>query len=598
MTEATEGGLAARVDTIEGAYEFMLAYAAQGRADEGDPALSQVRALLTAAAGALDGIDSAAREAFAHRALLSLAHEDFEAAERLLRDVTDALGPLRALGPRAALSHYIAAHRHALTALTAPGAFAASGAGAALDDLLQEWSTAAEEAFGCSLADYAALFDQMAMATRAPPERASHPRLAILGLLEARLLRFDRLLLAGLDETVWPPAAETDAFLNRPMREQLGLSSPERRIGQTAHDFVSAMGAGEVILSRARKRGTSPTVASRFLQRMGAVAGETAMQALEARGAVYLALARRLDQPDAAPPIARPEPRPRLELRPRRLSVTRIETLRRDPYAIYAGEILKLAPLTPVGPEVGPREIGNVWHAVLQNFSLGGALAEPFEAAQARLRGIAQEGFAPMLADPAFRALRWPRILAALDVFLEFDAGRRDLAREVLVERSGALEIPLGITDPFTLSARADRIDLLAGGGAALIDYKTGAAPSDKTVIAGWSPQLTLEAAMLKRGAFRGAPAIEAETAIYFKIGGADGGREKALKFKDSGLQETAEKHFVELKSLLLQFADVKTPYLSRPYPQFLARGGEYDHLARVAEWASAGGDGDDGDEA
>ena len=160
------------------------------------------------------------------------------------------------------------------------------------------------------------MFDAVASEQRAPEAGDAHPRLHILGLLEARLLSFDLTLIAGLDETVWPPQAETDAFLNRPMRAALGLSAPERRIGQTAHDFVAALGAPEAILSRAKKRGGAPTVASRFLQRMGAVAGEAAYGEACARGEAWLALAREIDRPETVAPIRRPEPRPPLALRP------------------------------------------------------------------------------------------------------------------------------------------------------------------------------------------------------------------------------------------------------------------------------------------
>ena len=211
----------------------------------------------------------------------------------------------------------------------------------ALAALIDEWSEAAGDGFACTLAEYAALFDEALAGVRAPPARGGHPRLKILGLLEARLLSFDRALIAGLDEKVWPPAVDTDAFLNRPMRAELGLSAPERRIGQTAHDFLAALGAPEAILSRARKRGGEPTVPSRFLQRIGAAAGADAVRAAERRGETYLGYARALDRPEAVAPAKRPAPCPPVELRPRKLSVTRVETLRRDPYAIYAESILQ-----------------------------------------------------------------------------------------------------------------------------------------------------------------------------------------------------------------------------------------------------------------
>ena len=531
---------------------------------------------------------AAAKDRHAHRALRSLGEEDFRSAEALLRDLAAALAPLRARGAQAPLGEFLAAHRATLAALAAP--YEAAPELEALDALFDEALDAAPEGFALSLGDYAALFDSLLAGQRAPPEPTGHPRLVLLGLLEARLLDFDLTLLAGLDETVWPPAAETDAFLNRPMRAELGLSAPERRIGQTAHDFVAALGASEVVLSRAKKRGGSPTVASRFLQRIGAVAGEATMRGIEARGEKWLRFARALDRPVVSQPIRRPEPRPKLELRPKALSVTRIEALRRDPYSIHAESILELQPLTPIGAEVGPSQIGDVWHAALQRFSEDGVVDLSPDAARARLMAIARAAFAPLLADPAFKALRWPRIVEGFDAFLAFDAARREGASAIFVERAGRLEIPLSNGSRFTLTARADRIELLHGGGAAVIDYKTGAPPGISEVQVGFAPQLTLEAAMVERGAFAEIKGEEVVEAIYLKLGGADGGFTRGLKFKDATFREVVDSHFSGLKLLLEQFARESTPYLSRPHPKFAGRGSDYDHLARVAEWSATGG--------
>ena len=249
----------------------------------------------------------AAKEVHAHPARKRLTDADWGAAAALLADCAAALAPLRALGSDAPLADFVFAHRAALAALSAEDCdWRDAGGGETLEALLEDWATEIDPGFRCSLADYAALFDAVLAAERTPPSRASHPRLQILGLLEARLLAFDLALLAGLDETVWPPAAETDAFLNRSMRAALGLSPPERRIGQTAHDFVAALGAPQAIVSRARKRGGAPTVASRFLQRIAAVAGEAAYAAAKARGARYLALAQALDRPAAYRPTPPP----------------------------------------------------------------------------------------------------------------------------------------------------------------------------------------------------------------------------------------------------------------------------------------------------
>ena len=275
--------------------------------------LAIFRAIPLASLDDLDQAFAAAREAAAdpraHPAIRRIGEAGRLAAEALARDVANALAPLRALPPTASLRDCLALHRSAVSAALARPERAAEDASGfePLTELMEEWAEAAVDAFPCAVSEYAALFDDALAAVRAPPASGGHPRLQILGLLEARLLSFDCVLLAGLDETVWPPAVETDAFLNRPMRAALGLSAPERRIGQTAHDFVAALGAREAILSRSKKRGGAPTVASRFLQRIVAAAGATseAMNEAEERGERYLEFARALDQPTKMRPAAK-----------------------------------------------------------------------------------------------------------------------------------------------------------------------------------------------------------------------------------------------------------------------------------------------------
>ena len=564
--------------------------------------LAVFRAIPLASLDDLERALTAAREAaddrHVHPAIRRIREADRRAAEALARDVASALAPLRALGPSASLRDCLTQHRGALAATVAAAQGPTEDAHGVeqLTQLMDEWSEAAVESFPTALTEYAALLDHALAAARAPPASDGHPRLQILGLLEARLLRFDCVLLAGLDETIWPPAVETDAFLNRPMRAALGLSAPERRIGQTAHDFVSALGAREAVLSRAKKRGGEPTVASRFLQRMAAAAGAEAMKAPEQRGRRYLAFARALDQPADFRPQRRPAPRPPVELRPRALSVTRVETLRRDPYAIYAEYILRLKGLEAVERNIRPRETGIAWHAALQEFVEAypsGALPPQ---ARDHLLSIAGARFALLRDDPAFAALNWPNIKKSLDFFLAFERDSRDGTERIWVERRGVIPVPLASGTPFKLSAQADRIDLLRSGGARLIDYKSGTAPIAKEVKAGFAPQLTLEAAMLRREAFEGLPQLEAKEALYLKLGGAGGGEVKHAGGKSEKILELAEQHFAGLQTLLDAFDCEDTPYLSRPFPKFVPRFSDYDHLARIKEWSATGGESDAGD--
>ena len=555
--------------------------------------LAVFRATPLASLDDLEGAFARAREAaasrHAHPATRGVGEAGRERAERLARDVARALAPLRALGPCASLRDCLALHRAALLeARQGPSTDEPHGLEPVLE-LLDEWREAADGDFPATLREYAVLLDDALARERAPPSGGGHPRLQILGLLEARLLSFDCALLAGLDETVWPPAVETDAFLNRPMRAALGLSAPERRIGQTAHDFVAALGAREAILSRAKKRGGEPTVASRFLQRVAAAAGagSDAYARAEGRGARFLGFARALDRPSEIKPTRRPAPRPPVRLRPRGLSVTRIETLRRDPYAIYAEFILRLKALEPVERGMDAREIGTAWHAALEAFaqvcSDGGLPPDAGE----RLHAIARERFAHLRADPVFAALNWPQIELGLDYFLDFERRSRIGVRRVWVEREGSILIPLSGGADFKLSARADRIDELDSGEGRLIDYKSGRVPSPLEVKVGFAPQLTLEAAILRRGGFEGLPALEAAEALYLKLGGASGGAERPAAGEED-FAPIVERHFAELKILLDQFEHKDTPYLSRPFPQFASRFSDYDHLARVKEWSTA----------
>ena len=317
-----------------------------------------------------------------------------------------------------------------------------------------------------------------------PPEpRGAHPRVQILGLLEARLLDVDRVVLGGLDEGIWPPTAETDAFLNRPMRLELGLSPPERRIGQTAHDFVQALGTPDAILTRARKRDGKPTVPSRFLERLRAFAGDDAgRRALGARRALSAASPRRSMTPRPVR-AARAGPRRGRAARafPRRLSVTEIETLVRDPYSIFARHILRLEPLDPVGGlparPSGARSCTTCWRtsrAAIRATCRPDARTSSCSSARSRFRrhrGSLSRALRALVAGlPALRP-----------AFLAWERTRRRAVSAIHVERSGAARVPARArATSFTLRGRADRIEIGRDGAAAIVDFKTAACRRDE----------------------------------------------------------------------------------------------------------------------
>jgi ATP-dependent helicase/nuclease subunit B len=545
-------------------------------------------------AAALANARAAAQSPFAHPAQKALSEADWANIADLLARLDAALAPLKALGDARDLQPWIAAHRAALAQTLRGDDMALGEDGVRLEDLFDELQQASQPDLRFDADAYAIFLAEVMGECVLRRARRTHPRLKIFGLLEARLMPADVMLLGGLDETVWPPQAQSDAFLNRPMRHALGLTPPERRIGQTAHDFVMALGHKRAILSRARKRDGTPTVESRFVQRLAALAGE-AFNACRVRGARYIALARALDRPGAErPPIGRPAPKPPLALRPQRLSVTRIETLRRDPYAIYAEYCLNLKEL-PEPAAIGERRnIGTVLHEVLEAFGARFATGALPAAAGSALSALLEAHFARERADPDFNAFAWPRLKTAARFYLEFENRRRADLTRLEVERRGEFVFTLQDGSSFTLSATADRIEHHADGSVSLVDYKTGRPPGLDEVRVGFAPQLTLEAAMAARGAFGLPPGTQVAAAIYVKLFAKDGGEERALIFKKSGetLNEIAERHFAELRVLLDQFREASTGYPSRPYPKFAARYSAYDHLARVKEWAADREDG------
>lgn len=556
-------------------------------------ALHDVSALIAAAR-------ARAKADHASRALRALRDEEFTALEHLLAEAMKSLELMLSLVGKVPLTEWLAAHEHTIGVLirTEAGASALAGAdGTVLAELFDNLSTAADPAITLDRAGYAALFDRfMAEATARGPTR-SHPRLKILGLLEARLLGAERVLLAGLDEGIWPPQVRTDAFLNRPMRAALGLAPPERRIAQTAHDFAMAFGAREVIVSRAVKRGGSPTVPSRLLQRMSAVAGEVWGEC-QGRGRAYLDFARSLDKPAKSVVIRPPAPKPPLHLRPDQLSVTRVELLRRDPYAIYAERILKLRPLDPVGAEYGPREWGTLFHGVLSAFTEKYRHGELPSGALDHLISHVQVEFAELLAEPNFSAFMGARLGGWARAFHRWEEKRRGDLAGIHVEAHGELAVPLDDGTVFILTAHADRIETLRTGAVRIIDYKTGATPSKKEVVVGFSPQLTLEAAMAVRGAFRDlGEGTTVESADYVKFGTGDAVDVTNLIWPDRHFTEVMTEHFEGLRDLLNSFRDPDSAYVSRPYPQFIARRSDYDHLSRVKEWSATGrvGEGEEG---
>jgi ATP-dependent helicase/nuclease subunit B len=415
-------------------------------------------------------------------------------------------------------------------------------------------------------------------------QRHNPTPLTILGLLEARLIRADVMVLAGLNEGTWPGPTDCGPWINRPMRETLGMKQPECQIGQTAHDFAQAFGNARVKLLWSRRIGDSPATPSRWIHRLLMIL-ETAKLKHLAAGSDWPRLARKLSEPAAVTPTGMPKPRPEVSKRPKGLSVTRIEKLVRDPYAIYARYVLGLEPVKPISTAPDPARRGIIFHGAIGDFLGDFPVTLPANAA-AELEARGSRRFEQIADYPGLVSFWWPRFRRIAAWIAANEPEMRKGVERVVAEHYGA--IPLMIRgEEFRLSCQADRIDLLADGGARIIDYKTGAVPSTPQVESGLSPQLTLQAAILARGGFRDIGARETREISYVKLSGGDPAGE--VKPLDVSVMELAQKHLGELEKLLTAYASPAQPYYPRAMMEKEEDEGDYDHLSRFREWALSG---------
>jgi ATP-dependent helicase/nuclease subunit B len=485
----------------------------------------------------------------------------------------------------------------ALEALADPTDLWAGSAGESLAGLLSSLITDGVALPPASAQGFADLFDRLVNEETLRTGGATHPRLRIFGAIEARMVRADRLILAGLEEGIWPRGAPIDPFLSRPMRAKLELPPPERRIGLTAHDFAQAACAPDVILVHSERRGGAPAVESRWLWRLKTLARGAGLALTERLD--VLNWARRLDEPGPYEPIKRPAPTPPVADRPRKMAVTRVEALTRDPYAVWARDILKLYPLDRPDEPVEARARGTAIHAAFEMFAEQHPGPVPADAAEifARLYlGELEKAGMPPAALARERALAREAALWVADL----ETRRRAGAERIVVEAAGALTFDIG-GRPFTVTAKADRIEPTPDGLAHILDYKTGAAPSQKQVDTGFSPQLTLTAAILREGGFKDIGPREPGELTYLRVTGRKpaGVEEVRARPDDPKIdsREAAIKALNGLRELIERYDNPRQPYLSRMAPQFVHdHAGDYGHLARVFEWSTSGDDGEGGE--
>ncbi|TCM54840.1 ATP-dependent helicase/nuclease subunit B [Rhizobium sp. PP-F2F-G48] len=480
------------------------------------------------------------------------------------------------------------------------GALWSGEAGAALADLLR----AVIEADGQIEADggqWCEAVEALMAGSAVKPRAMRHPRVFIFGALEARLQSVDLVVLGGMNEGTWPGQTANDPFLSRSMKTGIGLEPPERRIGQLAHDLQMACGTRRLVFSRSLRKGATPTVASRWLQRLLAVGGKDLGERLRENGRDRLRYAALLDARPDTPLARRPEPRPDFALQPKRYSFSEVGRLRRDPYSIYARRILRLQPIDGFNADPGAAERGTIYHAIVERFAKSAvdpATAEAQIVMKELIDAAFDEQRLPVHIDVIWR----PRFAAVGRAFIDWEISRKDGIRQSFLERYAKFQV--GVAD-IELTGMADRIDIGPDGEAVIVDYKTGASPSVKEARALLDPQLPLEAAALKAGAFDTVGKRHPASLLYVRLKPGDRfevdevnneGRAKG-DVEPKTAEMLADESLAQFTGLLRALQSGQRGFASRVIVQKeKSYGGEYDHLARVAEWSTADGEEETGD--
>jgi ATP-dependent helicase/nuclease subunit B len=449
---------------------------------------------------------------------------------------------------------------------------------------------AAAEALGTRIeaADLGGVLRDAMEAVAVRPAYGGHPRVAIFGLLEARMARADLVICGGLNEGSWPQPPGADALLAPAILRALGIPGSEFRIGLAAHDLAGAMGAPAVVLSRSLRDAEGPTRPSRFLLRVEALLGDDLDR--EHRERAILQLLPHLDRlRPPAPQYPRPAPDPSPEQRNVAIKVTALDRLLGDPYQFYAQAILRLRRLDPLAndPFSDPALRGTLVHDILDGWHRARQ-----EDPALSIALFAAAHFARERVHPLFRALWQPRLIAALERFEAWIAedaaeGRTVLASEIDGEMSVA-----GVK----VNGRADRIDRLADGSLAIVDYKTGSVPSKKQVEEGFALQLGLLGLIAGQGCFvdRKTGNVvqgDARTFQYWSFGKKDEGfgkRESPMKLsaREKGLDPDRflPFHKEKLHEAIQRFIKGRDPFKARENPDYKGYN-EYDHLMRLEEW-------------
>ena len=423
---------------------------------------------------------------------------------------------------------------------------------------------------------YLELFESLLAGTMVRSKYGSHPRLRILGPIEARLCTFDCIIIGSLNEGTMPANSSSGAWLSRPMKKDFGFPLPEKAIGVLAHDFCEMACGKEGFLTRAERVDGAPTVKSRWLMRLETVLSALSIDISTLFCNQYLHWIRKLECTENTIPTTAPCPKPPVDARPRELWANDIERLLYDPYTIFASKILKLRKTEDINPDPDAIDIGIITHAILEKFYRLYPCDLPQNMEQ-QLQKLASEALNEHNIDDEIRAFWWPKMLKTIDWIVATEKNYRSEINRTYCEISGKItfDAPAG---PFTIGARSDRIDQTKDGFLNIIDYKTGSAHSLKQIVSGYAPQLPVEGIIALNGGYPDIPAAPIKSLSYWRLN-------KETVTAEKNIENVLSDNFEKIKQLVAMFDNPENGYCTKPNPKHTLNHSDYQHLSRINEW-------------
>ena len=410
------------------------------------------------------------------------------------------------------------------------------------------------------------------------PKINSHPNIAIMNSIEARLLSADIYIMAGLNEDTFPRISSDDPWMSRPMKAKFKLPLPERKVGLSSHDFVEFFCKKNVIMTHATKVDGTNSITSRWLTKLSAIIKIADIKLDTSLTDEVMSWISASNLNTSSSRCDRPSPCPPLSARPKELSATWIEKWYRDPYIIFANKILSLKKLDDINPVAGPAELGTVIHNSLEEFKKK-KLSTFSELMDLMVKNSVEYMDIPQI------DFWYSKFENVAKWFIDYEQSVKNLIDYSFEEESGSF----AVTPDFTITAKADRIDILRDNRAIIFDYKTGTPPSEEEILSGYAPQLPIEALILKNAGFKNIKTNSKVGGVrYIKLTGSQNGHITGEKF-DESIDEILDTALKNLKENIEKFSKPTTPYLSRPNPNKVGHSiesySEYTHLARVKEW-------------